>query len=99
MVWLVLGMLALLPLGVFVAFRRLARSSRISALLAAGVTGALLGAFLASAGSAMASAVHPSVALIKGGAVGFLGGTVVGGLASVVETMRALVLRRREEPF
>jgi hypothetical protein len=100
MVWLVIGVLSLIPLGTYAACRRLAHASRMVAVLAAGVSGSALGGFLASAGSAMATAVEPGFALAKGGAVGFVGGAAVGILGLVMELAwsGALGPRRRRTP-
>jgi hypothetical protein len=57
------------------------------AVLAAVVTaliGAAAGAFFASAGSAMATAVDPNEALVRGAGIGFLGSAGVAGVLAVV---------------
>lgn len=62
------------------------------AVLAAVVTaliGAAAGAFFASAGSAMASAVDPNESLVRGAGIGFLGSAGVAGvLAFVLKLLR-----------
>lgn len=82
MLWMVLAVLSVIPLLAFaITFRLMGRRYQ-PAVLAAAITGALLGAFLASAGSAMATSVDPTTALLRGGGLGLLGGSIVGGLAA-----------------
>lgn len=83
MAWVVIGVLSLLPLSTYVLVKRLGRT--IPAILAAGVVGAGLGWFLASAAAALATSVSPSSALVRGGGFGFLGGVALGSLAAAVE--------------
>ena len=83
MAWLVLGVLSLLPLSTYVLVKRFGHT--IPAILAAGVVGAGLGWFLASAAAALATSVSPSSAMARGGGFGFLGGAAMGGLAAAVE--------------
>jgi hypothetical protein len=87
---MILAVLALLPLAAFAFGLRLTRRY-LPAILIAGLMGASMGAFLATAGSAMASAVHPRTAAIRGGGIGFAGGAAVGGLA----TLAVMLWRRR----
>lgn len=84
MVWVMLGLLSLVPLAGFGIVYRLLRGRLVPAVVAAGVVGAVVAAFLASAGSAMATAVDPSTALLRGLGIGFLGGTAIGGAAATV---------------
>lgn len=83
MAWLVLGLLSLLPLSTYVLVKRFGHT--IPAILAAGVVGAGLGWFLASAAAALATSVSPSSALARGGGFGFLGGVAIGGFGAAVE--------------
>lgn len=86
MVVILIAVLALLPLGAFAIGLKLTRRT-LPAVLAAGLLGACMGAFFASAGSAMASAVQPKTALLRGGGIGLAGGIAVGLLAALVVTM------------
>lgn len=84
MLWLVLAVLALVPLLGFVATYRLSGRRWLPAVIVAALIGAALGAFLASAGSAMATSVNPTTAMLRGGGMGLLGGVTVGGVAAAV---------------
>jgi len=88
MVYLILGLVCLLPLGGFVLAHRLTAGRLWPSVLAAGAVGAGISAFLATAGSAMATAVDPTTALLRGLGIGFLGGTVIGGLAATFLAVR-----------
>lgn len=60
-------------------------------LLAVAVTaviGAAAGAFFASAGSAMASAVDPNEALLRGAGIGFVGSAGVAGVLAFALRLR-----------
>jgi hypothetical protein len=90
MLWLVLSLLSLVPLVGFAITFRLSGGKLIPAVSAAGLVGALMGAFLASAGSAMATSVDPRTALFRGGGIGLFGGAALGGVAAAL-----IVLKRR----
>jgi hypothetical protein len=83
---MIVAVLALLPLAAFAIGLKLTRRT-LPAVLAAGLLGACMGAFFASAGSAMASAVEPRTALLRGGGIGLAGGIGVGVLAALVVTL------------
>ncbi len=87
MAWIVFGVLGLVLLIAYAACRRLLGWRRLPALLVAGAMGAALGAFLASAGSAMATAVDPSDAVARGAALGGLAGLGVGGIGVLMEAV------------
>lgn len=84
MLWLVLAVLALVPLIGFVVTYRISGRRYLPSILVAAVIGAAIGAFLASAGSAMATSVNPTTAMLRGGGMGLLGGAVVGGMIALV---------------
>jgi hypothetical protein len=84
MLWLVFAAFALVPLLGFAAAFRLSGGRYVPAVLVAAAVGAGLGAFLASAGSAMASAVDPTTAMLQGGGIGLLGGAALGGIAATL---------------
>lgn len=88
MLWLIFSVLALLPILGFVAAFKLSNGRYGFSVLIAAFVGGAVGAFLASAGSAMATVVSPSDALVRGGTIGFVAGGALGCLAAVYARVR-----------
>lgn len=71
-----MGLVALLlaaPALLFLALYFLLRRRALVAGIVTAIAGAAAGAFLASAGSAMATSVDPADAMMRGAAIGFAG--------------------------
>lgn len=78
----VLGALATVPAIAFLALYFLTGRRAVVAAVATALAGSVAGAFLASAGSAMATSVDPHEAQLRGAAIGFAGSAAVAaGLA------------------
>jgi hypothetical protein len=88
MKWLLLAILCLLPWAGFALAQRMSGGRYLVSIAAAGAVGAGLGAFLASAAAAMATAVDPGVALMRGAGLGLLGGSAVGTVAALATLAR-----------
>ncbi|MFQ5640349.1 MAG: hypothetical protein ACE5IR_20410 [bacterium] len=80
MEWIFILSPASVPLLAVVIVRHFAPHSLWLQLGAAALGGAATGAFLLSAASAMASAVSPPAAMMRGAAVGSVAGLLIGGL-------------------
>jgi hypothetical protein len=78
LIWLLMASPLLVPLLIYGIVRRFAGWAPWSAVIAAALGGAGCGAFLLSAAAAMASAYSGSEASMRGFAVGFMFGAMVG---------------------
>lgn len=78
MEWIILVAPVIVPVAAMFITRRLGWRSTWLQLSAAAILCAALGAFLGSAASAMASAVRPEIALLRGAGAGLLFGLAVG---------------------
>jgi hypothetical protein len=83
MVPIILGLLAV-PAVVFLILYFVSGRRVLIAVIGTAVIGAAAGAFFASAGSAMATAVDPNEALLQGAGIGFLGSAGVAGVLTFV---------------
>jgi hypothetical protein len=85
----VIAALLAVPAVVFlILYFALGRRAVVAAVVTA-LIGAAAGAFFASAGSAMATAVDPNEALVRGAGIGFVGSAGVAGvLAFVLKLLR-----------
>jgi hypothetical protein len=72
-----IGALLAMPAVVFLVLYFVLRRRAVVAGVVTAVLGAAAGAFLASAGSAMATSVNPNDAMLQGAAIGFAGSAVV----------------------
>lgn len=97
MKWVILSILALLPLGAFLVTYRWGGRRHLLSVAVAGAVGAAIGAFIGSATSAMATAVDPTTAALRAGAIGAIAGVAIGGTGAVVLSARTVyrVLTRR----
>ena len=80
------------PAVLFLALYFVTGRRALVAGVATALAGGAAGAFLASAGSAMATAVNPNIAMLRGGLIGLAGSAVV---ALVVGLILRLVGVRR----
>lgn len=85
----IIAALAAVPVIAFlILYFALGRRAVLAAVVTA-LIGAAAGAFFASAGSAMATAVDPNEALLRGAGIGFIGSAGVAGvLAFVLRLLR-----------
>jgi hypothetical protein len=80
----VIAALLAVPAVVFlILYFALGRRAVVAAVVTA-LIGAAAGAFFASAGSAMATAVDPNEALVRGAGIGFVGSAGVAGVLAFV---------------
>ena len=83
--WLLSILILLLPAMLFMGIARLLGVVNWWGFLAAAIIGAALtGAFLSSAGSAMATAVNPQSATLRGAGIGLLSGLISWGIVYLV---------------
>jgi hypothetical protein len=89
----IIAALLAVPAAVFLLLYFLTGRRAVLAGIVTALAGAAAGAFLASAGSAMATAVDPNAAMLRGGLVGFAGSAAV---ALVVGLLMRLVAAGRK---
>jgi hypothetical protein len=80
---IIAALLAVPAIAFLILYLALGRRVLLAVAMTA-VIGAAAGAFFASAGSAMASAVDPNEALLRGAGIGFIGSAGVAGLLAFV---------------
>ena len=95
MKYIVVPVVLLIPalLGLL-AGRAIFRRSRIAQVLGAGLGGAATGAFFGSVSSAMATAVDPDQALLRGAGLGFVYGVAVGAILLLLLALAGRARRR-----
>jgi hypothetical protein len=80
----IIAALLAVPAVVFLVLYFVLGRRVLLAVVVTAVIGAAAGAFFASAGSAMATAVDPNDALVRGAGIGFIGSVGVAGLLAFV---------------
>ena len=86
----------IVPVAAMYIVRRLGWRSTWSQLSAAAILCAALGAFIGSAASAMASAVRPEIAMLRGAGAGLLFGLAVGILYLAIAVLRRRVAQKTD---
>jgi hypothetical protein len=86
----IVPVLLAVPAVIFLALYFLTGRRALVAGVATTLIGAAAGAFLASAGSAMATSVNPGAALLRGALIGFAGSAAVAAILTLaIRALRA----------
>ena len=88
----VIAALLAVPAGLFLGIYFVSGRRALIAGAATALAGGAAGAFLASAGSAMATAVNPNTAMLRGGFIGLAGSAAVALVLGLI--LRLAGLRR-----
>ena len=82
--WVVVAAMLAAPAIVFLVLYFILGRRTVVAGVVTAVLGTLAGAFLASAGSAMATSVDPSEAILRGAAIGFAGSAAAAAVVALL---------------
>lgn len=82
-IWIV-GALAIVPAIVFLVLYFVTGRRAVMAASITALAGAAAGAFLSSAGSAMATSVDPNEAMLRGAVIGLVGSAVIASVLALV---------------